>query len=98
MFPINLLRDLTIESISTSHYLVIDVDIFLSERIYDRINSYGHWLQDERLILLLPLFGYRSNRTTSLNSKSLQSTPAPFLMNPAAFRCYEKDDCKEAWE
>ena len=49
VFPINLLRDLTIESISTSHYLVIDVDIFLSERIYDRINSYGHWLRDERL-------------------------------------------------
>ena len=100
MYPINLLRDLTIESISTSHYLVIDVDIFLSATTFDNLKKYKPLLKDERHVLLFPLFSYYNNDTKSVKKPSKkqihQSEEKPFNMDEAAFICYKTNNCKEA--
>lgn len=39
MYPLNVLRDLSIESISTTHFLLIDADVFLSRSMKKSIDG-----------------------------------------------------------
>ena len=56
IFPINLLRDLAIESIETTHYFVSDIDVFSSETLYDSLMLHNETLRDPKAVLLLKLF------------------------------------------
>ena len=58
MYPVNIMRDLSIESITTTHYLLTDVDVFLSSGIQSTIDSYSDLLQNHRNFVVLPLFEY----------------------------------------
>lgn len=60
MYPMNLLRDLSIESIRTSHYFMMDIDVFPSNTLYSRVIGYGGLLSNPGVILVLPLFSFRS--------------------------------------
>ena len=60
VYPMNLLRDLSIESIRTSHYFMMDIDVFPSNTLYSRVIGYGGLLSNPGVILVLPLFSFRS--------------------------------------
>ena len=56
IFPINLLRDLSIESIDTTHYFICDIDAFPSETLYDSIVLHNETLHDQKAVFVLKLF------------------------------------------
>ena len=56
IFPINLLRDLSIESIDTTHYFICDIDAFPSETLYDSIALHNETLHDQKAVFVLKLF------------------------------------------
>lgn len=58
MYPVNLLRDLAIESISTTHYMIIDADVLLSTTLYSHIDDYKTILRNHKNTVVLPLFEY----------------------------------------
>ena len=56
IFPLNLMRDLSIESIKTTHYLLIDIDFFISSTFYTTLNSNKRILERENSVILIPTF------------------------------------------
>ena len=60
-YPINTLRDLAIESISTTHLLVADTDVFPSMGLESSINEYAEVLRDHHNMIALTLFGYKKH-------------------------------------
>lgn len=56
MFPINLLRDLAIETIETTHYFISDIDVFSSVTLYDTIIRHKEVLKDPKAVFLLKSF------------------------------------------
>lgn len=56
IFPINLMRDLAIESIDTTHYFVSDIDVFSSDTLYDTLRKHNETLKDPKAVLLLKSF------------------------------------------
>ena len=65
IFPINFLRDLCIESISTTHYLYLDGDVFVSDNLYSIILYSQPVLANPSNVLLLMLFQYNPKRVSS---------------------------------
>ena len=60
-YPINTLRDLAIESISTTHLLVADMDVFPSMGLESSINEYAEVLRDHHNMIALTLFRYKKH-------------------------------------
>lgn len=56
VFPLNLVRDLAIESIQTTHYLLIDIDFLISRTLYRNIHQYKEQLAKPNTVVLLPTF------------------------------------------
>lgn len=56
IYPMNILRDLSIESITTSHYVLLDVDTFISSTLESNIQRNQRLLCNHYNVLLLPLF------------------------------------------
>lgn len=65
----NILRDMSIESIDTSHYVAVDVDVFFSFTLEDDINSQRALLTNPYNILLIPLLEMINTRSV-LNCKA----------------------------
>ena len=63
-YPINTLRNLAIESISTTHCLIADMDMFPSMGMESSINEYAEVLSDHHNMIALTLFLY--NKHSSL--------------------------------
>ncbi len=57
-YPVNTMRDLSIESITTTHCLVSDADMFPSDELESGIDEYAEVLSNYRNILTIPLFDY----------------------------------------
>ena len=64
-YPINTLRDLAIESISTTHLLVADTDMFPSMGLESSINEYAEVLSDHHNMIALTLFRYNNHSSLS---------------------------------
>ena len=64
-YPINTLRDLAIESISTTHLLITDMDMFPSMRMESSINEYAEVLRDHHNMIALTLFRYNNHSSLS---------------------------------
>ena len=60
-YPINTLRDLAIESISTTHLLVADMDVFPSMGLESSINEYAEVLRDHHNMIVLTSFQYNKH-------------------------------------
>ena len=56
IFPINVLRDLAIESIETTHYYVSDIDVFASDTLYDTILLHKNLLRNPKSVFILKSF------------------------------------------
>ena len=69
IFPMNILRDMSIESIDTSHYVAVDVDVFFSFTLEDDIERNRKLLDDQNNILLIPLLEMINTRSV-LNCKA----------------------------
>ena len=55
LYPINELRDLGIESIVTTHYLLLDLSVTLADNTYQAIQKNKVQLSNYKNILLLPI-------------------------------------------
>ena len=64
-YPINTLRNLAIESISTTHLLVADTDVFPSMGLESSINEYAEVLRDHHNMIALTLFRYKNHSALS---------------------------------
>ena len=64
-YPINMLRDLAIESISTTHLLIADTDMFPSMGMESSINEYAEVLRDHHNMIALTLFRYNNHSSLS---------------------------------
>ena len=64
-YPINTLRDLAIESISTTHLLVADMDVFPSMGLESSISEYAEVLRDHHNMIALTLFRYKNHSSLS---------------------------------
>ena len=60
-YPINTLRNLAIESISTTHLLVADTDVFPSMGLESSIDEYAEVLRDHHNMIALTLFRYKKH-------------------------------------
>lgn len=58
IYPMNILRDLSIESIHSTHYLLIDIDIFISETLFDSIEQNRQFLNNHYNILVFQSFQF----------------------------------------
>ena len=58
-YPVNTMRDLAIESISTTHCFVVDADMFPSDTIESSINQYRNVLSDHHNMIVVSSFEYR---------------------------------------
>ena len=56
IFPINVLRDLAIEFIDTTHYFVSDIDVYSSDTLYSTLHLHNKTLKDPKAVLLLKSF------------------------------------------
>ena len=57
VFPINLLRNLGIRNIQTSHFMVLDMDLMLSRNMYAELKRLPDWLKKSNdSAILIPLF------------------------------------------
>ena len=57
VFPINLLRNLGIRNIETSHFIVLDMDLMLSRNLHDELNKLPSWLKkSNNSAVVIPLF------------------------------------------
>ena len=68
LYPINELRDFAIESIETTHYLLLDVDVFPSNDLYHIIHANQELLENHSNCLLLELFEYDSCEKSAYGS------------------------------
>ena len=64
-YPINTLRDLAIESISTTHCLIADMDMLPSMGLESSINEYAEVLRDHHNMIALTLFRYKNHSSLS---------------------------------
>ena len=60
-YPINTLRDLAIESISTTHLLITDMDMLPSMGMESSINEYADVLRDHHNMIVLTSFQYKKH-------------------------------------
>ena len=59
-YPYNKLRNMAREKISTSHFWVMDMDMWPSSNLYDTLlNLDRRYLEDENLAVIVPSFEYK---------------------------------------
>ena len=81
IFPMNILRDMSIESIDTSHYVAVDVDVFFSFTLEDDIERNRKLLDDQNNILLIPLLEMINTRSV-LNCKATDACEQVYASIP----------------
>lgn len=69
IYPINRLRNLAIQNIDTTHFLVLDMDMWPVETAYRDILSLPKFiLQNERLAMIIPAFSLKEKALTDCDS------------------------------
>ena len=59
-YPYNRLRNIAISKVKTSHFLVMDMDMWPSDNLYSTLkNLDSRFLNDEYLAIVIPSFSYR---------------------------------------
>lgn len=59
-YPYNKLRNIAREKITTSHFWVMDMDMWPSTNLYDTLLGLDHrYLEDENLAVIVPSFEYK---------------------------------------
>lgn len=70
IYPINVLRDLAIESVETTHYLMLDGDVVVSSTLEKNIEKFTPVLNDHYSFLLIQLFKFSPYVNNTLCRKS----------------------------
>lgn len=91
IYPVNTLRDLGIESIKTSHYLLLDIDVLPSINLYNSILlNKGILARDPHNVLLFQLFQFNKaiikQQNTMPQFKKLYLLSQPSTVDGTAFR------------
>ena len=58
LYPMNILRDMAIESVTTTHYLLLDIDTFISSTLEESIERSRGFLNNHFNILVFQVFQY----------------------------------------
>jgi hypothetical protein len=93
-YPINILRNMAVKLVNTSHYLVIDVDLVPSVGLEQLIlhEDMGQWLVHPRMALVVPVFEFSSDvRCPDTSSECVSLLPASFQELSA---CMEQQRCQ----
>lgn len=90
IYPVNTLRDLGIESIKTSHYLLLDIDVLPSINLYNSILlNKGILARDPHNVLLFQLFQFNKaiikQQRTMPQFKKLYLLEKPSTVDGTAF-------------
>ena len=68
-FPVNKLRNLAIENVKTSHYIVLEPSVFLPHDIYQQLLKIPLYLtQKEDAAFLFPVFRFTMKNVTCTDS------------------------------
>ncbi|KAK8831043.1 hypothetical protein WA577_007669 [Blastocystis sp. JDR] len=78
LYPINELRDLGIESIMTTHYLLLDLSVTLADNTYQAIQKNKVQLSNYKNILLLPIL-QQSNQIQLLFNQDKKANKSELL-------------------
>lgn len=63
-YPYNRLRNIALRHVTTSHFWVMDMDMWPSRNAYETLLSLdAHYLQDEYLAVIVPAFEYKKDMT-----------------------------------
>lgn len=97
IYPINRLRNLAIQNTLTTHFLVLDMDMWPVSTTYtDLITLPRNILQNEHLALILPAFSLKKKAVKKCRSfQECVETAAPLLPNTKRElqACVEKEEC-----
>ena len=97
VYPVNKLRNIAIVNVVTTHFLVLDMDMWPVSTTYtDLITLPRNILQNEHLALILPAFSLKKKAVKKCRSfQECVETAAPLL--PHTKRelqaCVEKEEC-----
>ena len=58
LYPMDIMRDMAIESIETTHYLLLDIDIFISTTLEQDIENNKHFLNNHFNTLVFQIFQF----------------------------------------
>ena len=75
-YPINILRNIGIRNVETSHYLMLDADMMLSEKSYEELMALPESLyrEDHTAIIVPAIFSRTLNVTGNTLESQLQSS------------------------
>ena len=68
LYPYNVMRNIGIDSISTTHYLLTDIDVLPSANLYDSILHQAALLRDPDNVILFQLFQFSSTLVDQCNT------------------------------
>ena len=61
-YPYNKLRNLALKEVTTSHFWVMDMDMWPSSNLYTTLlNLKSRFLSDDKLAIIVPSFEYKEN-------------------------------------
>lgn len=66
IYPLNVLRDIGIDSIETTHFLLLDIDVMPSSNLYRSILENSNCLLDYHNAVVFQLFHYKKNVTRNV--------------------------------
>lgn len=69
IYPYNVLRNIGIDSISTTHFLLADIDVIPSINLYDSIMRQSAILSDPDNVILFQLFQYSARALSNCRSQ-----------------------------
>ena len=58
LYPMNIMRDMAIESVETTHYLLLDIDTFISTTLEQDIENNKHFLSNHFNTLVFQIFQF----------------------------------------
>ena len=58
LYPMNIMRDMAIETVETTHYLLLDIDTFISTTLEQDIESNKHFLNNHFNTLVFQIFQF----------------------------------------
>lgn len=79
-YPVNILRNMAIKLVNTTHFLLVDVDMVPSEDLEELIlhETMSTWLANPKMALVVPAFEHRVEAPCLSVAECLSSTPTNF--------------------
>lgn len=97
-YPYNRLRNLSLRGITTSHFWVMDMDMWPSDNLYSTLlNLDTRFLSDSYLAVIVPSFEYKNDISNCVGFRECVNTVIPFIPHTMAdlLNCLALEKCEE---